>query len=391
MIINSCRQILFITALLCFSAYNLFADEACPFKDLALKKLSLVRELNATKEVPCKSLKKEEIRNYIISALDKKVSPEKIKLEEGVLKALKLIPSSYNYKEELLKLYTNQVGGFYDPEEEYFATASWIPQNMQLPINFHELTHALQDQHFNLDSYTDNNLSSDELLARSAVAEGDASLSMLLVAKDSQENKPNISALEIRTFSEGTTKSALENTALKTSPQAIRALLIFPYSKGTEYIFKAYKSGGWKAVDNKYKSPPTGTNEILGLSTEILEDTQKQALDCSKIDPSAEVIYEDTLGALYLNYVLGNDPLLEKPIDVWAGDRVCVIKKNSASVLYWTIVLKKEATEAMSKLKNDLGFKFQEFDENTIRLERVNTDAKPPRSQNSSHTIQSSP
>ncbi len=333
------------------------AEEACPIRDLALSELIKIRGLEVKKPIPCKNLNKEEIRTYLESALKKKVTPERLELERKVLVALKLIPEDYKYQEELLNLYTDQVGGYYDPELEYFGTASWIPVNMQVPIAFHELTHALQDQHYDLDTFTDAKLSTDDLLARSALAEGDASLSMLLVGKGKSQGDKELTESEIKLFSGNTANSALENEKLAQTPEAIRAQMIFPYSKGTEYVFKLYKEGKWDAVNSKYKKAPLGTNEILGFKSEALSEKEKLELECKSLTKNGNVVYEDTLGALYLGYVLGEDALKKRLKDMWAGDRLCVVKDGDKESLVWGIRLKTEADkgEVKRELEERLG------------------------------------
>lgn len=344
-------QLLFCIANL-ISIFNLKAEEACPIRDLALTELTKVRKLEVKKAIPCKKLSKPEIRSYLESALKKKTTPERLELERRVLLTLKLIPSDYNYQEELLALYSDQVGGYYDPELEYFGTASWIPESMQVPIAFHELTHALQDQHYNLDAFTDSKLSSDDLLARSALAEGDASFAMLLVGRSQSGNPQDLTDTEIKFFSETTIKSSLENKKLAQTPKAIRAQLVFPYSSGIAYVSKLYKNGSWKAINTKYESAPQGTNEVLGFQKEELSEKEKSELTCQSLSKNNEIIYEDTLGALYLGYVLGEDVLMGELKDRWAGDRLCVYSTGDSKNLKWGIRLKKNTnkTDVLAKL-----------------------------------------
>jgi len=289
-----------------------------------------------------KKLNKNEIRAYLESALKKKITPERLELERKVLVALKLIPKDYKYQEELLNLYTDQVGGYYDPELEYFGTASWIPENMQVPIAFHELTHALQDQHYDLDSFTDAKLTTDDLLARSALAEGDASLAMLLVGKIRSEQGKDLTDSEIKSFSESTVKGSLESGKFTKTPMAITAQLVFPYAKGTEYVFNLFKEGKWKAVNAKYKTPPLGTSEIFGFKKEVLSEKEKSDLTCKSLTENGEIIYEDTLGALYLGFILGENPLSGSLKDRWAGDRLCVVRNGNEESLIWGVRLKRE-------------------------------------------------
>ncbi len=353
------RRLLLSFFLVIFSAHTsqsvLQAEEGCPLVGITLPELTKVRELSATKDIPCKRLKKAEIQTYLKEALFKQTTPEKLALEKKVLVALRLMPADYDYQEELIALYSDQVGGFYDPELNYFGTASWIPENLQIPVAYHELTHALQDQHFNLDTFTAPSLSSDQLIARSALAEGDATLAMLLISKLRSGDESGLTTKEIESFSKNTTESALSNPNLSKAPKALSAQLIFPYSKGLEYVFKTYKSGAWKTVNEKYQDPPTGSNEILGFKNVKLSEDQKSKLSCDSlkrnINSESKTIYEDTLGALYLGYVLGEDAIKNNIKDRWAGDKLCIIQSENKETLVWGMYLKSEAdTVEVSKI-----------------------------------------
>lgn len=354
--------------LLLYSTF-LKAEESCPIVDLALAEITKVRSLPIKKEIPCKKLSKDEIRSYLNQALKKKVTASRLDIERKVLVALKLIPEDYNYQEELISLYTDQIGGFYDPELEYFGTAAWIPENLQVPIAIHELTHGLQDQSFNLDVFTDAKLSTDDLLARSALAEGDASMTMLLVGKNKSGADSKLSDKEIKSFSNSTLQSSLMNKKLSETPKAIRATLTFPYSKGTEYAHSLFKQNGWDSVNAKYKLAPKGTAEILGFKVEELNEETKSTLSCSPMTKQSELIYEDTLGALYLAYVLGEDAL-EKPIsDIWKGDRICVYKEDIKETLRWRIVTKEDVKKIIPKLNKKLGIKALSINPEIIEIE----------------------
>jgi GntR family transcriptional repressor for pyruvate dehydrogenase complex len=70
---------------------------------------------------------------------------------------------------------TEQVQGFYDPEERMLFIASWLPISAQESVMMHEITHALQDQHFDLQARFRENRNSDNddyLLAQQALFEG---------------------------------------------------------------------------------------------------------------------------------------------------------------------------------------------------------------------------
>src|SRR6185295_7170055 len=101
---------------------------------------------------------------------------------EAGLKAFDFIPQDMNLGKYLPELLTSQVGGYYDPRRKYLITVKkdndMLSDKMQETVLVHELTHAIQDQHFDLIKYMDGDSLTDKGAARQAVVEGDATLTM---------------------------------------------------------------------------------------------------------------------------------------------------------------------------------------------------------------------
>ena len=76
--------------------------------------------------------------------------PGELELEGETLKRLGLIPESIDYERTMFDLLEEQVLGFYDPDEHRLYMADWVPAEMQTSTMAHEVTHALQDQHFDI-------------------------------------------------------------------------------------------------------------------------------------------------------------------------------------------------------------------------------------------------
>ena len=73
-----------------------------------------------------------------------------------------------------------QVAGFYDPLARKLYIADWIAIDFERPALAHEIQHALQDQHFDLKSFsTPIKDDGDRQLARAALVEGDGTAVML--------------------------------------------------------------------------------------------------------------------------------------------------------------------------------------------------------------------
>jgi hypothetical protein len=93
-----------------------------------------------------------------------------------------MLPEGTDYQQLILNLLTEQIEGFYDPDQKTFFIASWLPVEGQESVMVHELTHALQDQYFDVKKILDEARQSendDLILAQQALLEGDGLVVML--------------------------------------------------------------------------------------------------------------------------------------------------------------------------------------------------------------------
>jgi hypothetical protein len=172
------------------------------------------------------------------------------------LRAYGLAPADFAYRAFLIKLLTEQVAGYYDPKAQQFYLADWIELEGQKPVMAHELTHALQDQHFNLKRFEKwPKGDSDAELAAHALIEGDATLAMTLyLAKH-----PMVALAFFRSL--GTQENASEQ--FKRAPRALRESLVFPYEAGSNWATEVYRRGGWDMVSKAFTKLPQSSEQIM--------------------------------------------------------------------------------------------------------------------------------
>src|SRR6266498_4264129 len=142
-----------------------------------LKEVVIIRGLELKGPVQKGIKNKEEIAQYLRERIRDEYDVNELRREGKVLKKLGLIPQEMDYQEFILKLLTEQVGGYYDPDKKTFFISSWLPLEQQKPVMAHELTHALQDQHFGLNRFIKQvrKMENDDMvLARQALVEGEA-------------------------------------------------------------------------------------------------------------------------------------------------------------------------------------------------------------------------
>jgi hypothetical protein len=223
---------------------------------IILKETSEIRELPILRPVKSGAQSRTEIERMIVRNLDEQTTPAEMHATELALKKLGLAPAEFQYRSFVVKLLTEQVAGYYDPKAQQFYLADWIELEGQKPVMAHELTHALQDQHFNLRRFEKwPKGDSDAELAAHALIEGDATLAMTLyMAKN-----PLVALAFIRSLG----GNNLASDQFKQAPRAIRESLVFPYEQGSDWATRIYKRGGWSAVSQAFEKLPLSSEHIL--------------------------------------------------------------------------------------------------------------------------------
>lgn len=229
--------------------------------DQVLKQMSEITGL-AQKGPVRKTLRsREEIRAYVIREMDDEKNPGERYAEKRSAEAFGLIPKNFDLDSFMVDLLTEQIAGLYDPKAGEFYIADWIPLEDQRMVMAHELTHALQDQHFKIAEWVKAARPDDDAeLAREAVLEGSAMAAMLeyelrekgLTLNDLPEIDPS--------FMVGDLSSS---PALKNAPPFIQDALLFPYFGGMTFSNSLLKAGGWNAVSGVFTKPPRSTQQIL--------------------------------------------------------------------------------------------------------------------------------
>ncbi len=221
-----------------------------------LKETSVIRELPILRMVKSGAQSRAEIERMVIRNLNEQTTPAQMHATELALKKFGLASVEFQYQPFIIKLLTEQVAGYYDTKAQQFYLADWIELEGQKPVMAHELTHALQDQNFNLRRFENwPKGDSDAELAVHSLIEGDATLAMTLyMAKN-----PLVAFAFMRSLGSSSTAS----DQFKQAPRAVRESLVFPYEQGLEWCTQLYKKGGWNLVSRAFTKIPQSTEQIM--------------------------------------------------------------------------------------------------------------------------------
>src|SRR5207249_2239333 len=164
--------------------------------------------LGFTTPVPVLALSRDGLGAVVKDEIEQSYAPGDIEHAEAVYTRLGLLPPGTNLRPALEGLYQQEGAGFYDPRTKRLVVAESVPgapsvgagllgflTGRDLVSEFlvaHELTHALQDQHYHLPTRPEPLLDGhgDRELARHALLEGDATLAGFAYVLGRQPDPP---------------------------------------------------------------------------------------------------------------------------------------------------------------------------------------------------------
>jgi hypothetical protein len=221
-----------------------------------LKETSDIRKLAVLRPVRSGAQTRGEIEQMLVRNLNESSTPEELRASELTLKKLGMLPGDFQLRPFLVELLTEQVAGYYDPKAREFFLADWIELDAQKPVMAHELTHALQDQHFNLRRFENwPKHDSDAQTAAHALVEGDAMLVMMQYVVRSPSRQ--LAMLKSLVLGGGSTE------VYDRAPRVLRETLVFPYAQGAGWADYVYRRGGWDQMSASYRKLPQSTEQIL--------------------------------------------------------------------------------------------------------------------------------
>jgi hypothetical protein len=231
--------------------------------DEVLKEISAIRELDIKQPIRKGFKSQSELRSFLLKKFDEEYSDEEIKNESKSVIKLGLLPKGVQLKELLINLLTEQIAGFYDPKEKTFYVSDWIPEGLQRPVMAHELTHALQDQYFNLEQFLkrikDND---DRAIARVALVEGEAMVVMVEYLLK-PEGFSFLTLVDLLSLIKNQIFILGEELGDEKIPAFIKEMLVFPYVQGMTFVQTLKQSYSWKDFSKIYDDPPASSEQIL--------------------------------------------------------------------------------------------------------------------------------
>jgi hypothetical protein len=305
--------------------------------DEVLQQVSEITGLKLLTPVKKTLRSRDEIRAYVLREMDEDKNPAERNADARSAEAFGLIPKGFNLDNFMVDLLTEQIAGLYDPKAREFYIADWIPIDDQRMVMAHELTHALQDQHFQIEMWEKAARPNDDAeLAREAVLEGSAMAAMIdYLLQGKGYSVVDIPAIDPSMFAGDMSQSP----KLQEAPPFLRDSMVFPYFGGLTFSTAILKSARWKGLSAVFERPPVSTQQIMhpalyksGKAPVAVTMPSFQKLlgpDWAKLD-------ENVMGEFgwmeILKQFLGEN--IAKPLAAaWGGDRYALYEQKQTKRL----------------------------------------------------------
>jgi hypothetical protein len=248
----------------------------------------------------------------------------------GELRALGLVEGDVDLIQAERDLSAAGVVGFYDEHRKRLFVRGRDLTSTDVRVTLvHELTHALQDQHFDLGHLRRATRTSGESFALTALEEGDAvRVENAYVASLPRREQDAYAraAAPGSTAPDGPAKTAAV-------PPVLELLDAAPYLLGPEYVEVLQTLRGTKGVDAAFGSPPTSEDEIVD-PVAASDSIRPRAVPTPKLaDGEHRDGPAEDFGALSLFVTLAaridpQDAL--HAAQAWGGDRALAYTRGSA-------------------------------------------------------------
>jgi len=310
--------------------------------DEVLQRVVSLRQLQPLGTIKRAVRNRQQIRTAILVLAQEALSPEEWEAERKAMVQWGLLAPDFRLKEFVLDLLTEQAAGYYDPKQQTFFIADWLPQLVQKPVMAHELVHALQDQHYNLQKNFDLVKDQADLsLARKALIEGDAMAVMLVYLLEplglTMEDLPDMG-----TLLQGSASLLGDQFQVYTrAPLILRQQLLFPYVHGLAFVKAALAHGGWPGLQRVYQHPPVSTQQIMHpetyfAETPVLPNEVTLHIPEGALSPAWTKLKRDVLGEFFLSVILLQflpEEEAQQSAAGWRGDRYELFEQHDSGRL----------------------------------------------------------
>jgi hypothetical protein len=223
-----------------------------------------IRRLEAPSDIAVNFMSREELEDKLLEDMEEDMPEEETQIADEIMTMLDFIDEDLDLQEFYVDLLTEQIAGFYDPEDDslYLISEGGDMDIMDEYTLSHELVHYLQDQNFDLERppFEDpedavEETDDDAAFAATCLVEGDAVLTSDIWLVE------YVDVADMMSMSLDIGDSSFE--VFESAPYYIQDSLLFPYTEGNEFVDYIHSEGGFATVDAAYSNVPTSTEMIM--------------------------------------------------------------------------------------------------------------------------------
>jgi hypothetical protein len=261
-----------------------------------------------------------------------KASTKRLANLQRVLQGLGLLARDVDLQHAVRSLYGAATAGFYDTERKDLAVQGVRLTPSVRTTLVHELTHALQAQHFDLQRKDLHGREDESGDGFQAVKEGDA---------------VRIQRLYQETLSAEERKQMEQEQLVATAgidpntPRVVLQLVAFPYVAGPAFTTQVVAEGGQARLDQAFTDPPVSTEELLHPDRYLAGDAVAPiAVPAPKPDGKAKAIDHGVFGELELLLVLNTSGVSGADAAAgWGGGRYVAWRKGDDTCVRVTLAM----------------------------------------------------
>ena len=258
------------------------------------------------RDVKRKLTTREAVEKYLVEKMNDDKDAKRMERSEIVLKKFGLLDRDFQLRPFLLQLLKEQIEAFYDSKTKTVNLLDWATPDTQKPVLAHELTHALQDQHVDLDKWEDDgviedlphnvkqdneHIQTDEVdTAREAVLEGQA-MAVYIDYLLAPSGKSLLTDPEV-VDNVADSGDSSDSPVLARAPLLLKESLLFPYQDGLKFEQTVLKDEGQQgAFAGVLDRPPASSFEIMNPRA-YMRKRQVPVLQMPDLHPLLDANYE---------------------------------------------------------------------------------------------------
>jgi len=309
------------------------------------RQVEQARGLTFQHPVSVEFLDDEAFGDYVTGELQRQRDESSLEEVAATLRAVGLVQGDIDLGRESTDLMRANVVGLYDPGDKILRIrGDDVSPKVRVTLA-HELTHALQDQYFDLQAgfarmRSDPSGRSGTPDAYRGLVEGDA-------VRVQREYMKTLDDSERNALREGTAED-LRQVQAADVPEVLRVAQEIPYALGPAFVDELLRENGNQRVDEAFTDPPRSDADLLDPSRYLSGEVADLPPD-PPLEEGEEELDRDTFGATDTLMTLGErvEPALaEKATAAYAGARMVLFERDDRTCLRASFRAKTDAGAA---------------------------------------------